>query len=579
MIDIEWGGVFIVPPNGEDMGRGEWRIAGYDRSVAKELFKNGINPLVSVLLASRGVTDTEGALRLINNDISAICDPFLLDDMDKAVDRIKKAMAEGEHIAVYGDYDVDGITSSCLLVSFFREKGCKCELYIPERLEEGYGIKKAGIKTLADMGVTLIITVDCGITAVEEASYAASLGVDIVVTDHHECGEELPEAVAVVDPKRKNGRYPEKSLAGVGVAFKLACAVEGAPYEEMIERYGDLVAVGTIADVVPVTGENRLFIRYGLDRIKRGGRVGIVKLCEAAGIDRKALTAGNVGFTLAPRINAAGRLGRTECAQRLLLTDDEKTACELAGTLCDLNRERQLLEGEIFLQALDMLQKRPPEGKPIVLSSDSWHQGVTGIVASRLTERYGLPAIIICLQDGVGKGSCRSAGSFNLYEALEANRDCILSFGGHEMAAGLTIEEASIDEFRERIGRHYTEVAKMPPAAELRIDFEVAKAEILSIENVQCLSQLEPYGTDNQTPVMCIKDAEVMSVIPICSGKHTKIWISKDKETFECVFFSKTAEELRVREGGRADLAFTPQINEFRGRRSVQLNLLDVLAK
>lgn len=561
------------------MIRGEWKISGYDRETAVNLYRSGVNMLVSVLLASRGVTDLNGANKLINNDLSAVCDPFLLDDMDKAVERIKKAMETGEHIAVYGDYDVDGITSSCLLTSFFREKGCRCEIYIPERLEEGYGIKKTGIKTLADMGVTLIITVDCGITAVEEAEYASSLGVDIVVTDHHECGEELPKAVAVVDPKRHDGNYPEKSLAGVGVAFKLACAVEGAPVSEMLERYGDLVAVGTIADVVPVTGENRVFIRRGLDRIKRGGRIGITKLCEAAGIDRTQLTAGNVGFTLAPRINAAGRLGKTECAQKLLLTNDEKTAGGLAENLCELNRERQLLEGDIFLQALDMLKENPPEGRPIVLSSSTWHQGVTGIVASRLTERYGLPAIIICLTDGVGKGSCRSVGSFNLYEALEANKDCILSFGGHEMAAGLTIEEGHIDELRERIGRHYTEVAKMPPAAELRIDFEVAKAEILSIENVQALSQLEPYGTDNQTPVMCLRNAEILSVIPICSGKHTKLWIEKDKESFECVFFSKTAEELRVREGGFADLAFTPQINEFRGRRSVQLNLLDILVK
>lgn len=561
------------------MIRGEWKIAGYDRETAVNLYRSGINALVSVLLASRGVTDLNGANKLINNDLSAVCDPFLLDDMDKAVERIKKAMETGEHIAVYGDYDVDGITSSCLLTSFFREKGCRCEIYIPERLEEGYGIKKTGIKTLAEMGVTLIVTVDCGITAVEEAEYASSLGVDIVVTDHHECGEELPKAVAVVDPKRHDGNYPEKSLAGVGVAFKLACAVEGSPVSEMLERYGDLVAVGTIADVVPVTGENRVFIRWGLDRIKRGGRIGITKLCEAAGIDRTQLTAGNVGFTLAPRINAAGRLGKTECAQKLLLTNDEKTAGGLAENLCELNRERQLLEGDIFLQALDMLKENPPEGRPIVLSSSTWHQGVTGIVASRLTERYGLPAIIICLTDGVGKGSCRSVGTFNLYEALEANKDCILSFGGHEMAAGLTIEEGRIDELRERIGRHYTEVAKMPPAAELRIDFEVAKAEILSIENVQALSQLEPYGTDNQTPVMCLRDAEILSVIPICSGKHTKLWIERDGESFECVFFSKTAEELRVREGAKADLAFTPQINEFRGRRSVQLNLLDILVK
>ena len=557
------------------MKYGTWKIAGFDRTAAASLFRNGINPLVAVLLASRGITDTERAYKFIENDTSVVCDPYLMDDMDKAAARIKRAMESGEHIAVYGDYDVDGITSACLLASFFRDKGCNCEIYIPERMEEGYGVKTGAIDTLCAMGVTLIITVDCGITAIDEVKYAASVGVDMIITDHHECGEALPDAVAVVDPKRKGGSYPYSSLAGVGVAFKLICAVDGDGYESLLEKYGDLVAVGTIADVVPVTGENRLFIRRGLEMIKSKGRLGLKTLCEAAGIDRRQITAGNIGFSLAPRINAAGRLGFTDCARRLFMTEDEREAAELAERLCDLNRERQALEGEFFAQALEMLEKTPPRGLPIVLASGDWHQGITGIVASRLTERYGLPAIVICIKDGVGKGSCRSFGGFNMYEALEYSRDCILGFGGHEMAAGITIKEDRVDELRERLGRYYNEVAKMPPVPELKVDFEVTKPELLAIENVRALSLLEPFGTDNQSPVLCFKSAEVVSVLPICAGKHTKLWASLGGDVFECVFFSKTAEELGFTDGNRVDIAFTPQINEFRGRCSVQLNLID----
>lgn len=562
------------------MRYGRWNIAGYDREVGKNLFRNGINPLLALVMASRNVCAVEEANKLIADDMSKLADPFILADMQKAVDRIMLAINSGEHIAVYGDYDVDGITSSCFLASFFREKGLECDIYIPERLEEGYGVKIGGIKSLYEKGVTLIITVDCGVTALEETDFANSLGIDMVITDHHECGEKLPNAVAVIDPKRGDSVYPEKSLAGVGVAFKLVCAIEkDTDISILLRKYSDLVAVGTVADVVPVTGENRIFIRHGLDAIKKGGRIGIKKLCTASGIDNRQITSGNIGFTLAPRINAAGRLGCTKCAQQLLLTDDEREAEELAQELCALNRSRQQLEGEIFSEALSMLEKEPPNGKMIVLAKEGWHQGVAGIVASKVSEKYCLPTIIICLQNGVGRGSCRSFGGFNLFEALDKNSGFLEAFGGHEMAAGLTILSDKVAPFRESMGQYYRDNAAADTVSVLNIDFQIAKAEILTIENVQALSALEPFGNGNPTPVMSIADAEVTAVIPICGGKHTKIWITKDGSFFEGVFFSRSAEELKVKDGGRIDLAFIPQINEFRGKRSVQLNLLDVRVK
>lgn len=559
------------------MKYGKWNIAGYDRETGITLFRNGINPLLSLVLASRGADTVERANKLINDDMSWLADPFALRDMQGAVDRIAEAIKNREHIAVYGDYDVDGITSSCLLASFFREKGLQCDIYIPERLEEGYGVKSGGIESLYKNGVTLIITVDCGVTAVEEAKFAKDLGIDMVITDHHECGDKLPEAVAVVDPKRGDSEYPEKSLAGVGVAFKLICAVEkDTDINELLKKYSDLVAVGTVADVVPVVGENRIFIRHGLKMIKKGGRIGLKKLCAASGIDNRQITSGNIGFTIAPRINAAGRLGCTQCAQKLLLTDDESEAEMLANELCELNRKRQQLEGEMFSEALEILERNPPDGKPVVLAKEGWHQGVAGIVASKLSEKYCLPAIVICLQNGLGRGSCRSFGGFNLFEALDKNSQYMEGFGGHEMAAGLTISAEQVDIFRDKIGEYYKNVAGAGTTSVLNVDFEIAKAEILTIENVQSLSALEPYGNGNPTPVMSLSDAEITTIIPISGGKHTKIWITKDREFFEGVFFSKTAEELKIKEGSKIDIAFMPQINEFRGKRNVQLNIMDI---
>ena len=553
-----------------------WNITGYDRDTAVNLCHQGINPLVAVVLASRGLSQDVDSIRCGNN---ALSDPMLMADMDKAARRVRQAIDNREHVAVYGDYDVDGITSSCLMADYLRGKGLRCDIYIPDRLEEGYGVKSQALDTIRSWGATLVITVDCGITAAAEAVYAREIGLDMVITDHHECGIELPEALAAVDPRRPDCQSPAKDLAGVGVAFKLICAVEGTGSQErMLEEYGDLVASGTIADVMPVTGENRIIIKKGLEQIRSGKRPGIGELCQAAGLSGKRTSVMNVGFVIAPRINAAGRIGSTDTAIKLLMTKDREEAAALAAQLCELNKERQRIEAEMFKEAAEKLGGGEPS-EPVVLASSHWHQGVAGIVASKMVERSGMPAVIICVKDGVGRGSCRSIEGFNIYEALAKCSEMLLSFGGHEMAAGLTIEEGRIGDLRKALGNIFTQGPAVPRERTLNVDFEVIKPRLMTLENVEALETLEPYGTGNPQPLLCMRDVTVESVTSLGDGKHTKMWLSKGGNTFEAVFFSKSVKELGAKAGISADAAFVPQINEFRGRRGVQLNLVDFIPK
>ena len=540
-----------------------------------ELCRRGVNPMAAVLLASRGITGERELREYMSDDLSLLSDPMSFADMDRARDRVLSAIERGEHVAVYGDYDVDGITSSSMVADYLRGRGLECDIYIPERLEEGYGVRAAALDAIKSRGATLVITVDCGITAVEEAKHAKEIGLDLVVTDHHRCGGEIPLAVAAVDPMRLDCPSASKSLAGVGVAFKLLCAVAGEGHEEeLLEKYGDLVATGTVADVMPVTGENRVLIKRGLKRLADGDRAGLAELRAASGTDTKAPTVSGVGFAIAPRINAAGRLGNTDIAVELLLTRDRRRAAVLAEELCAMNRERQRIESAMYAEAMAMLEAFPNKTKPIVLASRTWHQGVCGIVASRISEKFNVPAIMICAKDGVGRGSCRSVEGFNLYDALTECGDLLMGYGGHEMAAGLTVREERIDDLREALGRLYE--GRPAPKRVLNVDFEVIKPELLSLRNVEALDTLEPYGPGNPSPVLCMYGVTVENVASLSDGKHTKLWISKNGATFEALFFSKSPEELGVRPRRQADIAFSPQINEFRGRRTVQLSLCDV---
>ncbi len=551
-----------------------WNVPSKGTEIPPALLSAGFTPLLSAVLHLRGLSDPAEAREFLRGGEELLEDPLGLADMIPAVQRLSRAIALGEHVAVYGDYDVDGITAGCLLSDYLRSAGLECELYIPDRLSEGYGLNTAAIDEMADRGVTLIVTVDCGVTNLEETEYAAQKGIDMIITDHHECRDALPEAEAVVDPKRPDNGTVGQTLAGVGVAFKLVCAMDGDA-KRVLRRYGDLVAVGTVADVMPMRGENRYITRSGLEKIARGDcRPGFRALLEEVGAADKKLTAATVGFSLAPRINAAGRLGRTRLAIELLETGQRRRASELASELCSRNRERQEMETAIWHQAVAMLRGERPEG-PIVLAGEGWHPGIIGIVASRLTDAYSVPAVMISLDGDRGKGSCRSTGSFNLFEALAACTDCLEGFGGHAMAAGVTVRRENIDELRRRLNEYYLTHPDRSVQA-LEPDLWVDEPELLSLESVESLDELEPCGNGNPRPLLYMDDAYVEQITPIGGGKHLRLRVTRFGETYDCVFFSQQAQKLGVRTGQRADLVFIPQINDFRSRRSVQLVITDM---
>ena len=557
----------------------KWNLAAPDRAAVSALTEEGLPALAALVLCARGLTGPEGARAFLSGDAAPLHDPFLLRDMDKAAARLERAIAAGEPIAVYGDYDVDGITSTCLLTQFLRERGGQAISYIPDRLEEGYGLNREAVDALRARGVTLIVTVDCGITALEETAYAMALGVDVIITDHHECKEALPPALAVVDPHRPGCGYPFAGLAGVGVALKLALALTPeAEREAVFAAYADLAAVGTVADVMPLTGENRTIVRQGLALLAQNPRPGLRALLRESGSGEKPVTSTGVGFTLAPRINAAGRMGRAVLAAELLLTQDPGRAEVLARELCELNRERQHIEGEIFSQCLDRLDRESAgPRRSIVLAGEGWHQGVVGIVASRLAERYACPAFMICLQDGKGKGSCRSFGGFNLFQALESCADLLEGFGGHALAAGFTIRAENIDAFRVRIDRcveAWTGGAEL--VSVLEVDAELPSPALLTLEEIAGLGLLEPCGAANPKPVFALSGCTVAGMCEVGGGRHLKLRLNHHGCALDAIFFSATAALAGIAPGERVDVAFTPQINEFRSSRTVQLQLCDL---
>ena len=553
------------------MNYSKWKIEKEETVIPQNLLDAGYAPLLAAMLYIRGIDSVEAAQSFLCGGEEQLIDPMGLKDMPEAAARLKKAIADKETVAVYGDYDVDGITATCLLTDWLRSKGITCHAYIPDRINEGYGLNSAAIDLMKAKGVSLIVSVDCGITAAEEAKHARDIGLDLIITDHHECREQtLPEAVAVIDPKQEGCTYPNKDLAGVGVALKLVCAVEGNSTEP-IARYADLAAIGTVADVVPLQGENRYIVRRGLAMIDQTTRPGIAALLKESGVGEKKICSSTIGFTLAPRLNAAGRLGCVSVACRLLLTDDVQEADKLAQELCELNRRRQALETDIWQDASAMVAGEIPEN-PIVLSSDQWHQGVIGIAASKLAEQYSLPTIMICLDGERGKGSCRSYGGFNLFDALSACAEHLEGFGGHALAAGLNIKRDKLESFSKAFAEYYRK-NKPKELPTLNCDLEITDPGILSMEGIESLSMLEPFGSGNPKPMMCISGARLEKVAPIGNGRHLRLTIGYRGHDFECVYFSRTEAELGANVGDRVDIAFTPQINEFRFRSSVQLQV------
>lgn len=556
------------------MKYGTWKVSQVDGQGVRRLCDAGVSPLAAAVLAARGYDSVEKARTFLASGRQALHDPMELPDMPQAVQRVQQALEHGERIAVFGDYDVDGITATCLMTDFLRSQGADCVWHIPARLEEGYGLSEGAIRGLKEQGVGLIITVDCGITAVEEAALCRELGIDLVITDHHECKQELPQAVAVVDPCRKDSRYPFLHLAGVGVAFKLAAAICG-DQENMLRAYSDLVCLGTVADVMPLLGENRVLVTCGIEAMQKQCRLGLLALMAECQVTPGAVTSSTIGYTLAPRINAAGRMGQVELAEELFLTQNPQEAAMLASELCRLNRQRQSVEAEIYEDAVSMLEgEKNPDA--IVLAGETWHQGVVGIVASRLSEEYGCPVFLICLSGETGKASSRSYGGFPLFSTLETLSELLESFGGHELAAGFTIRREHIAAFRERVtamARTYR--AEHPEGAALELDLAVPP-ELLTVPNVTALDRLEPFGAGFARPQMYMDGLLVEQLSEVGGGKHLKLRLGRNGVQLGAIFFSTTARRAAIAPGDMVEVAFTPEINEFRGMRSVQLNVTDI---
>ena len=557
----------------------KWHIAKADSHDVERLMEAGYPYLVASVLSSRGIHTVEQAAEFLDLDTSLEHSPFLMQDMDLAVARINDALLRNERIAVFGDYDVDGITATCILVDYLQNHGGDVIHYIPRRIEDGYGLSPDAIASLHQQGAKLLITVDCGITGVEEVDFANSMGMDVVITDHHECKDQLPRAAAVVDPHRPDCHYPFKHLAGCGVALKLVLALGGAGREEaLFARYCTLAAIGTVADVMQMSGENRTIVSRGLATIDHSDFIGLHALLQESGLAEKEITSTQIGFVLSPRINAAGRMGAADMAADLLLCKDPAKAEEMAKALCALNRERQSVEQDIYLQAEEMIADMPEyQRSALVLSSEKWHQGVVGIVASRLSEKYSRPSFMIHMNGSVGKGSCRSWGGFNLFAALENCSDLLLGFGGHELAAGFTIEEKNIPAFRERMNQFAKEYrGGARPISRLDVDVAITQPHRITLAELESLSTLEPYGSGNTRPIFCLLGATLQRTQNVGQNRHLKLRLSKGPAQFDGIFFSTTAEDCAVEIGDRVDAAFYLQINEFRGNRSVQLQMVDL---
>ena len=563
------------------MVKKEWRPAGErtpDDLQVKELADRlNISALTALTLFNRGYTEPERAAEFLSAESNPFFDPFLLNDMEKAVDRIIRAVDEKEKIVIYGDYDVDGVTSVSILYRYLSGIGATVGYHVPDRESEGYGVSKDTLKALYDSGTSLIVTVDTGITAIEEADFASSLGMDMVITDHHECRDDLPEAAAVINPKRNDFGYPFKELAGVGVAFKLICAIEtercpledrNTVSERIAEKYIDLVAVGTVADVMPLVSENRTIVSKGLERLNSGSCTAAAALCERAGV-KGQITASTISFTLAPRINAAGRMESAETAVRLFLTDEYETAYELAGTLCEDNRIRQEEENRIFSAAEEKIGK-DDDRRIIVLADESWSSGIIGIVASRITERYGVPSIMIALDGEFGRGSGRSIPGINLAELLGECSDQLEKYGGHSLAAGLTVRRDRLDDFISVINSKISDKFDKIPPPTITYDAEVRSNDI-NIKQVRELSLLEPFGVANPSPLFRINGCEIIAVTPLGTGRHTKLTVRKDGIDHTALFFGRSPESLGVDVSEKVDLLFTMSENEFRGNVSVQM--------
>ena len=577
----------------------------YSARVAEIASALGINPIVAKLLYNRSYTDIASAKAFIYMESEMLMNPFKMKDVDKGIEALRAAISRGEQITVYGDYDVDGVTSVCTLYLYLKSLGANVNYYIPNRAGEGYGVSTQAIDAIKENGTSLIITVDTGTTAIDEVEYAKSIGIDFIVTDHHECRSDLPNALAVINPHRPDCEYPFKELAGVGVVFKLICAYEervlGRSRTEAAKRifslYADLVAIGTIADVMPIKEENRIIVRYGLSMIDNTERIGLAALIDAASakndVQRAAqrkkkvkITSGYIGYTLAPRINAAGRIKEASLAVELFLSSDRTRAREIAEELCRTNKERQAEENKIMQEAYEKIEKYDIEENPvIVLDADNWHHGVIGIVASRITEKYTRPAILVSFEgnesttpspDDVGKGSGRSIKGMNLVDALCYCSEHLVKFGGHELAAGLSVTRGELDNFRRLINeyaRNNLSESDMVQTVEADCELDFTDVNLSLAKSIQLL---EPFGVSNPIPAFVLRGVTVNDINGISEGKHTRLSLGNGRYTLSAMYFSNSPDSLGIYVGDKVDVLFNLDVNEWGGRESAQIIIRDI---
>ena len=537
-----------------------WSEQKYAATLAAQQKEVG---LLAGILAARGITDPTEALTLLAGE-EELSDPMLLTDMDKACARILEAIDKEQTIVVYGDYDVDGVTATALLYQHLKGMGASVKCMLPSREGDGYGLSKNAIQSIHDKGCQLIVTVDNGISALEEAEFAASLGVDLIITDHHLPHESLPQAVAIVDPRRADDHSPFKGLCGAGVAFKLCAALDGCPPEEMLDYCGDLAAVGTVADVMPLTGENRTLVKAGLKLLQQTDRPGISALLEEVGLEGKPITAENVSYAIAPRINAAGRMDNAVTALQLVLCEDEERAAELAHKLNEINVARQETEQEIVKAAQKQLDAEPAilEDRVILIWGRDWHPGVIGIVASRLVEKTGRPVIVVSVDEhGEGKGSGRSVQGFNLHECIASCEDILLRFGGHAMAAGLSVREENLPELRRRLNEWAARECAVLFTPPLECDLSI-HLDRITVESVRRLEQLAPYGAENPTPVFVLEKAVIDGIFSVSEGKHCRLRLRQGNASIYAVWFGMPPEQLPYTMGDVVDAAVNLSVYE-----------------
>ena len=556
----------------------KWQIYETDNEKVNELIKKyNLNILLATILVNKNITDEKVLSKFLHPTRNDFYDPFLMPDMELAVNRILKAIENKEKIIIYGDYDADGITSITVLKSFFKDLGIEVDSYIPNRLEEGYGLNKPAVKQIVEKGYELMITVDCGISAIEEIKYANELGIETIVTDHHEVGEDLPDAIAVVDAKRKDNIYPCRDLAGVGVVFKLiqALAIKLKLKEEAFLKYLDIVCIGTISDIVPLVDENRVITKLGLMLVNQTRNIGLKSLLMSSGY--KKIDSTTISFGVAPRINACGRMGHAEEALKLFLSDNISEVQELTKRLNDYNIKRQEKEKSIYREALEMIEKEHlDENDTIIVAGENWHHGVIGIVASKITELYFKPSILLCYEGDEAKGSGRSIPGFDLHEALMKCLDHIEKFGGHSMAIGITIKREELEEFRDSLEKVAREAHIEDITPIIQIDAKISLNDI-NKEMVESLKQLEPFGEGNKMPVFVIKNLKIDSIRALTEGKHLKLTLKEGNNIIDAIGFNmgELTEEYKI--GNKIDVVGVLEINSFNGVDSVQINMKDIM--